>query len=68
MRYNTFGTLFKGEGTPDAPSRLRRAAALLHGSALFYLRLRAEAISPDCADTRGTVPLCMAQYRRLFAS
>jgi carnitine O-acetyltransferase len=68
VRYNIFGTLFGGQGTPDSGSRLRRAAQLLRSAGLFYLQLRSEAISPDSLDTRGTIPLCMFQYKRLFGS
>jgi carnitine O-acetyltransferase len=68
VRYNIFGTLFGGQGTPDGGGRLRRAAQLLRGAALFYLQLRAEAISPDSLDTKGSIPLCMFQFRRLFGS
>jgi len=68
VRYNIFGTLFNGDGTPDTPARLLRAAQLLRGAGLFYLELRAERISPDALDTRGQIPLCMYQFDRLFGS
>lgn len=68
VRYNIFGTLFGGQGTPDGGGRLHRAAQLLRSAGLFYLQLRAEAISPDSLDTRSNIPLCMFQYRRLFGS
>ena len=65
VKWNIFATMFS-----VAPTDLlhQRAALLLSASAEFYLHTRAGRIAPDVLDTRGTIPLCMWQYERLFAS
>ena len=65
VKWNIFATMFSVAPT----DRLhQRAALLLSASAEFYLHTRAGRIAPDVLDTRGTIPLCMWQYERLFAS
>ena len=64
-KWNVFGTLL--HASPH-PSRHLRAARVLHAFAEFYLHLIYKRLAPDVLDTRGTIPLCMRQYDRLFAS
>ncbi len=66
IRRNVASTLFDCE--PDARQPLRRAALCIRGAARFYMRLREGLIAPDSLDTLGKLPLCMAQYERLFGS
>ena len=65
IKWNVFGTLL---GCTAHADRHLRAARILHAFAEFYVHLLAGRLSPDVLDTRGSIPLCMRQYARLFAS
>jgi len=74
INLNCFGTLFSGISIDYGPQvdaealALTRAAAVIYGTMQFRNALISNQLGPESLDRRGNIPLCMAQFNRVFSS
>lgn len=74
INLNCFGTLFCGIPTDFGPTTdknllaLTRAAAVIYGTMQFRHALQTGQLGAESLDRRGRMPLCMAQFNRVFSS
>eukprot|EP00750_Incisomonas_marina_P021920 INCI4793.2.p1 GENE.INCI4793.2~~INCI4793.2.p1 ORF type:complete len:569 (+),score=97.63 INCI4793.2:142-1848(+) len=74
INLNCFGTLFCGIPTDFGPTTdknllaLTRAAAVIYGTMQFRDALQTGQLGAESLDRRGRMPLCMAQFNRVFSS
>lgn len=63
---NVFGTVFAS--VEPFTDHLSGAALIIHGCLLVKNKIEDNTLQPDCIGRKGQLPLCMYQYKRIFAT